>query len=471
MTRLSFPASPALTEFENWLDSFLNFEKLPQKNIFWLDTMEQLAKLAGNPESFCPTFHVAGSKGKGSTSAFIASILEEAGLKTGLYTSPHIQSFLERITQNQKFFPLKTYEDSASELKKLINRPETADFLKQRPVTWFELVTLYSFLCFRTAKTQAAVFEVGLGGRLDATNIIRPKACCIGPIELEHTEFLGDTLEKIAAEKAGIIKEKTPVFLASQTPSVKEVFKKYAEQKQAELYFVDEICKISTKTHIDLENFTVSQEAEISSSFFSRPIRANLRLLGSFQAQNAALASLAVKKAFPKIPEETIEKGLSKTFLPARFQIIKNPLAFTSIPFLILDGAHTPASTRLTLETLSSAGLQAEVLLFACAQDKHSLEMANLFGQCKKNRPDNFQKIFLTVPGAEKKSDLKEVENSFTTAGLSFDSSHDYKKQIEKTLTFCSRNKKSLLITGSFYLVSEVTKILGTRLETPQVIS
>ena len=103
MTKNIAPSSPYLTGFENWLDSFLNFEKLPQKNMFWLDTMEYLAKLAGNPELSYPTFHVAGSKGKGSTSAFIASILEEAGLKTGLYSSPHIVNFLERITQNQNF--------------------------------------------------------------------------------------------------------------------------------------------------------------------------------------------------------------------------------------------------------------------------------------------------------------------------------------------------------------------------------
>lgn len=471
MTQTSLPDSQALTEFENWLDSFLNFEKLPQKNIFWLDTMEQLAKLAGSPELSCPAFHVAGSKGKGSTSAFIASILEEAGLKTGLYTSPHIKSFLERITQNQKFFTLKTYEGSAAELKKLLANPKTATITKERPVTWFELVTLYSFLCFRNAKTDAAVFETGLGGRLDATNIIRPKACCIGPIELEHTEFLGDTLEKIAAEKAGIIKEKTPVFIAPQIPAVKEVFRKAAEEKHSEIYFTDEACNISTKIHTDSESFEIYQDTEISSPFFSRPLHAKLRLLGSFQAQNAALACLAVKKAFPEISEETLEKGLSKTFLPARFQIIKKPAGFSSMPFLILDGAHTPASTRFTLETLDSAGLRAEVLLFACAQDKHSREIAELFGEERKNRPENFQQVFLTIPGAEKKSDLKEVETSFKAAGLSFDSRGDYKKQIEKALGFCSQTGKTLLVTGSFYLVSEVTKILGTRLETPQVIS
>ena len=469
MTKNIAPSSPYLTGFENWLDSFLNFEKLPQKNMFWLDTMEYLAKLAGNPELSYPTFHVAGSKGKGSTSAFIASILEEAGLKTGLYSSPHIVNFLERITQNQNFLTQKTYEDAAEELKCLINCTDSKTFLKNRPITWFELVTLYSFLCFRKAKLDAAVFEVGLGGRLDATNVIKPKVCCIGPIELEHTEYLGDTLEKIAAEKGGIIKEKTPVFIAPQIPSVKEVFKSIASQKDAKIFFIDEICKISTQIYTSSEK--IKTKAVISSSFFSRPLTAELNLAGEFQAQNAALAALAVKTAFPEISEDIIEKGLSKTSLPARFELIKNPQNFSEIPYLVLDGAHTPKSIKLTLETIKNANIKIDALLFACAQDKHSKEIAELFSQSKVTDSKNFQKIFLTVPGNVKKSDLSEVENSFASAGLAFDSDSDYKKQIEKVLDFCNSNKKTLLITGSFYLVAEVTKILGTRFETPQVIS
>jgi len=462
MTKNTAPSSPYLANFENWLDSFLNFEKLPQKNMFWLDTMEHFAKLAGNPELSYPTFHVAGSKGKGSTSAFIASILEEAGLKTGLYSSPHIENFLERITQNQNFLSKKNYEDAAEELKCLINCTDSKTFLKDRPITWFELVTLYSFLCFRKAKLDAAVFEVGLGGRLDATN-------GIGPIELEHTEYLGDTVEKIAAEKGGIIKERTPVFIAPQIPSVKEVFKSIAARKDAKIFFVDEICKISTKIYTSSEK--IKTKMAISSSFFSRPLTAELNLAGEFQAQNAALAALAVKTAFPEISEDIIEKGLSKTSLPARFELVKSPQNFSKIPYLILDGAHTPKSIKLTLETVKNAKIKIDALLFACAQDKHSKEIAELFSQSICTDSQNFQKIFLTVPGNIKKSDLSEVENSFVSAGLLFDSDSNYKKQIEKVLDFCNSNKKTLLITGSFYLVAEVTKILGTRFETPHVIS
>ena len=148
--------------FEKWADSFLNFEKTPKKNIFWLDTMRFLCEKFGNPESFAPCFHVAGSKGKGSVSVFIASILDEAGFKTGLYTSPHILNFLERIKSASGFFADEIYEKSAEEIINGFNNLDE-DFSKNHQVTWFELVTLFSFLVFRNAKVDYSVFEVGLG--------------------------------------------------------------------------------------------------------------------------------------------------------------------------------------------------------------------------------------------------------------------------------------------------------------------
>ncbi len=456
------PSSPFLTDFENYLNSFLNFEKFPQKNIFWLDTMEHFASLLNNPQNSCKTFHVAGSKGKGSTSAFISSILHSANFKTGLYTSPHILSFLERITQNQEFFSSDVYERSARQLMDCVNSQSDSHFLKDRPVTWFELVTLYSFLCFKNAGVDAAVFEVGLGGRLDATNIIKPEVCCIGPIELEHTEFLGDTLEKIAAEKGGIIKENTPVFIAPQPERVKEVFRKIALEKNAPIFFTDEICRITTSINPlninDLNSF--GMQTQISSGLFKRPLNATLRLTGEFQAQNAALACLAVKTAFPEISEEQIEKGLEAARLPARFELLPSPAKAPHIPYVIVDGAHTPKSTALTLDTIKKAGINVPSLLFACAQDKNSDEMAELFAG-----RGIFKNVFLTLPGNVKKGDLSKTENSFTKAGLKFHSNADWQEQIKKAFDFCEQNKSPLLVTGSFYLVAEVKKYLGTVLE------
>ena len=450
-----------LQEFEQWLNSFLNFEKLPQKNIFWLDTMEHFSKSLNNPELSCPAFHVAGSKGKGSTSAFIASILEEAGLKTGLYTSPHILTFLERITRNQQLLSTKIYEEAADILVKTITSEREKNYLKDRPITWFELVTLYSFLCFHQAKLDAAVFEVGLGGRLDATNVIKPLISCIGPIELEHTEYLGDTVEKIAAEKGGIIKENTPAIIASQSPSVKAVFKQIAKEKNAPVFFTDEICTVECAQNYKYsEKFSsLTMKTKITSSVFSRPLTQELRLTGDFQAQNAALAAIAVKKAFPELSEEIIEKGLSKAFLPGRFEVIKNPAGFNKIPLLILDGAHTPRSVGFTMDTLKklikSFNLSCAFnLLFACAADKDAKDIAPLFkGQ--------FKKIYLTKPGNVKQSDIRGLEAAFKKAEIPYNLNEDFSEQIKKALKESEETNSLLLVTGSFYLVSEVKKYLA----------
>ena len=161
-------------EFLSWLDGFLNFEKLPQKNIFWLNTMEFLCKKLNHPESICPCFHVAGSKGKGSVASLIASIMQKAGYKTGLYASPHILDFKERIRNGKDFFSEDIYEKSALELMNTMESTPLSEFPSERNVTWFELVTAFGFLCMKNANVDCAVYEVGLGGRLDATNVVNP---------------------------------------------------------------------------------------------------------------------------------------------------------------------------------------------------------------------------------------------------------------------------------------------------------
>ena len=212
----------AIGVFENFAEEYLNFEKTPKKNIFWLDTMEFLCKRLSNPQDCCPSFHVAGSKGKGSISKMIACILEEAGYYTGLYSSPHILNFNERIGTVSGPFPEEVYEKSVKQLIDSITSIKTEELPGKRPVTWFELATLLGMLCFKNAGIKYAVYEVGLGGRLDATNVITPLCSCISQIELEHTEYLGNTEELIAAEKGGIIKQEIPVIVSGQKESEKK---------------------------------------------------------------------------------------------------------------------------------------------------------------------------------------------------------------------------------------------------------
>lgn len=433
----------AIGVFEEFAEDYLNFEKNPKKNIFWLDTMEFLCNRFGNPELACPSFHVAGSKGKGSVSMMIATILNEAGYRTGLYSSPHILDFIERIGTCNGPFQEEVYEKSVKELIDFVSSVKTEDLPGERPITWFELVTLLGILSFANAKCDYSVYEVGLGGRLDATNVLKPAVCCINQIELEHTEFLGNTVEKIAAEKGGIIKENTPVFVAEQTESVKEVFRKIAKDRSAPIYFVDEISKISEIVYKNRR-----MHCKIESDFFKRPLQIALRMPGDFQARNAALAAFAVKQVLPEIDEVTIEKGLEKAALPGRFEIDGN---------IIFDGAHTVKSIGYTMDTLEKIfegeGPANLHLLFGCAADKEVEKMA----ACFKGR---FSKVSVTKPGSVKESDLERMKKAFDMAGIEYFSCGDHLKAIPYALEKAREENARLLVTGSFYLVSEVKKYL-----------
>ncbi|QTQ11892.1 bifunctional folylpolyglutamate synthase/dihydrofolate synthase [Treponema parvum] len=510
-----------IDKIEKWFDSFLNFEKLPQKNMFWLDTVKFMCRKLGDPQDESPCVHIAGSKGKGSVSAMISSILEEAGYRTGLYTSPHILEFTERIGSAHGKFENEVYEAAFDELKNLmstitggnvsgsgghiaragnsVNLRDSFGTVTKRPVTWFELVTVYAFLCFKHAHTNFNVFEVGMGGRLDATNVIVPDLCVLTPIELEHTQFLGDTIEKIAGEKAGIIKDKIPVISADQNIEAENVFRKKASEKCAPLKFVSEMmdkskCGFSyltgencvsaagfepkcIKEYTSLQTFygtmpsdpapaasipassiavhsalapspvkTVRMNIRMESPLFSRPISAALQLLGRVQLENAKLAACAIKTLFPLIDESIIERGLEKAKLPGRFEIAKEDL--------VLDGAHTVNSIGFTVDTFNSVFKQRRAhLLFACAADKNVFDIALVF----KNR---FEKITLTRPGNAKKSDLSRMSEAFTKAGLKFTENEDHVSAIKNALYEAKKDGAVLLVTGSFYLVAEVKKII-----------
>ena len=468
-------------DFKNWLDSFLNFEKLPTKDIFWLDTIEWLCGKFNNPQESAPCVHVAGSKGKGSVSRMVSSILTASGKKTGLYTSPHIKDFYERVSINGALMDKALYESCALELQEKVDALKNGELPSNRQITWFELVTVYAFLCFRAAKTDANVFEVGLGGRLDATNIVRPKIAVINTIELEHTEFLGDTLEKIAAEKAGIIKENTPVLCAEPTsPGVRAAFEEAAKKKNASLYFADELCgglefsyEKSSQGQDAAKNCKQDQEAAAAndssrscnqyfmnvtmrSPLFSRPLKARLRLLGSVQAHNAFLAAAAVRLAFPEISEGTIERGLEKAALPARFQTI----ALGGEPcqgLLVLDGAHTVNSIAGTMETFNALfadDARPRRLLFACAADKDVGHIAPLFKD-KQGRAI-FEKITITKLNSAKQSDPQKAAAAFKQAGLNYELNEDYETAILSAVEAAKRDGAILLATGSFYLAAEI---------------
>ncbi len=450
----------ALEVLQTWLESYLNFEKLPQKNLFWLDTMQYLCSRFKNPQNSYKSVHVAGSKGKGSVSTFTSCILSEYGSVCGLYTSPHIVSFSERIGTCRGPLDESVYEKAVQEMIPLVDSIIPKNLPNQREPTWFELVTLYSFLCFKHLNTQWAVFETGMGGRLDATNVITPEICLITPIELEHTEYLGNTLEKIAFEKAGIMKKGIPVITSSQKQEVLTVLEKHAfDTGSPFMKLTDYLRHASYRYEQNCMKITLD-----FGSLFSRPLKADIKLLGDFQMYNAALACLAVKKIIPDIREDCIERGLNRASIAGRFEVLQNT---PYRPLSILDGAHTVNSISCTLKTFKEFILQKipnkkAHLLFACASDKNSTEIARLFFA-----DNTFSTITLTRPGLVKTSDLPVLLSSFTNAKGSSSSditlNGDHEQAIVNALEQAQRENAVLLITGSFYLLAEVKKILSMK--------
>lgn len=445
------------TEF---FDQFINFERheIKRTNVR-LETIKLLCDYFGYPELACPCFHVAGSKGKGSVTTMIGSILKSAGFKTvGLYRSPELTHFTDRISEASGPFPLEVYQNALSELKSGVEELKKEGKLAHP--TWYELVTIYAFLTFRAAGCDYAVFEVGAGGRLDATNVVKPTSVVINTIELEHTEFLGDTLEKIAAEKAGIIKRNIPVVIGPQkTESVKNVFRKVAREKQAgELVFLPD--KLETDYYLDDDKHLKMRICTLG---------ADLKLPGDFQALNALAAATAVRLAFPAFPDETIKSGLSSAYLPGRFEIktSRELLDYPQMPYLVLDCAHTENSVSGTVSTLETyRHLLAKqktydscltdftlgekpILLFACAKRKNVEAMAQIL------KP-HFSKIILTKPGDFKTPDLPRAKAAFQDATLI----EDYHQAIKTAFETANSSSRALVALGSCYLVSEVKKFL-----------
>ena len=436
-----------LSDFHKWLDNYLNFEKLQTKGIFWLDSMRFLCGKLSNPQDKIPCIHIAGSKGKGSCSAMISSIIEEAGYKCGIYTSPHITDFRERIGTAHSFFEDEIYEKSADELTSLVDSIPLSELPAERPLTWFELVTVFAFLCFKNAKCDFVVYEVGLGGRLDSTNVVKPLASVLMPIELEHTEFLGDTIEKIAAEKAGIIKNGIPAVIAPQNyQEAEKVFKEKCAKTGSKCIFVqNELKNLSYRYNKDgtmSVDFSLSDSEATSEKEIK--ISTNLRLLGKVQALNAATATRAIKTALPEISEKTIEPGLSKAFLPGRFEIVKN---------IVLDGAHTVKSILNTIETLNSVFPEKKAhLVFACAGDKDIKDIVLLF-------KGKFSSIIFTEPKTVRHCDAEKTLRIAAEHGVFGNIEKDVEQAI-KSAEQAAENKDIILITGSFYLVAEAKQLL-----------
>jgi len=433
----------------SWLLGFVNVEK-GQKTEFKLDRMRALCERLKEPQSSYEVVHVAGSKGKGSVSAMIARCLQATGLTTGLYTSPHLLRWKERISLAGDEMPEELVLDAAEELLPLVEGRRGGDFPGGELPTYFELTTLIAFCAFRLAGCERAVVEVGLGGRLDSTNVVNPKASVITPIELEHTEWLGDTITQIAGEKAGIIKPSRPCYLSSQSPEARDVFVRVCAERRSPLREAPSLARISdlsidargTRARLDFEG------GSILSSRFPAGLELRTPMIGAVQAENMALALLAAAELEATLGAEAAAQGMARAFLPARFQVLE------ASPPVVLDGAHTPNSVRRSWETCERLFPGPKALLFACAEDKKHGEMAEILGR-------NFDRITLTRPGVFKKGDLSALASSFKKAEAAFRVVEDHVEAIGRARSEAAALGIPLLVIGSFYLCAEFARLSG----------
>ena len=406
---------------------------------FGLENTFKLAALAGNPQDLLRFIHVAGTNGKGSTCAMLESIYRAAGLRVGLFTSPHLVSFRERIQVNRQLI-------SEAEVVRLVEALQP--WLKQFPAdhhpTFFEVVTVMALNFFAEQKCDLVIWETGLGGRLDATNIVTPLASVITNIQFDHQQWLGDTLEKIAAEKAGVIKTGAPVVTAADEPEALAVIEKTAREKNAPLMTVN------------------GRDAALR-----RPDSAArcpyLPLLGDHQQLNAALALATVETLQRKIPVSAaaIRTGLETVQWPGRLQLVQTE----SGQAILLDGAHNIAGAKVLREALSSGTLKRELqragsetgappkltLIIGVLQDKDWPQI------CRTLAP-MAARIFTVPVASERTADARELAAACCAANPAADIAvcDSLRRALDQ-----AASDRFVIVTGSLYLVGEALELLG----------
>jgi dihydrofolate synthase/folylpolyglutamate synthase len=415
---------------------------------FGLENTFKLAALAANPQEKLRFIHVAGTNGKGSTCAMLESIYRTAGLRVGLFTSPHLVSFRERIQVNRQLI-------SEIEVVRLV--AELQPLFKQFPAdhhpTFFEVVTVMALKFFAEQKCELVIWETGLGGRLDATNIITPLASVITNIALDHQQWLGDTLAEIAAEKAGIIKPEIPVVTATEEPEALAVIENVAREKNAPLVNVGQASRLSPFEEIG------------KSETGAMPI---LPLLGEHQEINAALALAMVEILQKQIPvlDEKIRAGLASVNWPGRLQLIQRPDGQK----ILLDGAHNvagmkalrealrlgapasgPASPRDNLKHTGPEAGAPSVFILGVLQDKDWQHICETLSPLA-------ARIFTVPVASERAANAHDLAVACRAANPSAEihACANLAEALKK-----SANEEFVVITGSLYLVGEALELLG----------
>lgn len=425
-----------------YLDSFVNFEKsggYNYKQSFKLERMKRLAALLGDPQKYVRAIHIAGSKGKGSTASYVHSMLVSAGFKAGLYTSPHLVSFRERIKIGAK---LISEEDISRILGRIKNTVESS--MKNCRPTFFEIYTALAHIYFKEKKADFAVYETGLGGRLDATNLVEPLVSAITPLSYEHTDKLGDTLEEIAAEKCGIIKSGSVCVCAPQESRALKVIKDTCKDRGVRLILIGRDIKF--KALASDEN---SSAFAISGSFGEHK-SLKTSLIGFHQIANAATAIGiigALRTRDIAVPDDAVRNGIRDAKWPGRLEIIGKR------PFILLDGAHNKASARILVEAVKKIFKYDKlILVLGISKDK---DVKGILGELL---PET-ETVVLTkskVSGRaldpmKIKEEIMDMKHSIKDITLTYNTQDALNRALSS-----ARPADLILITGSLFVVGEI---------------
>ncbi|GIZ15140.1 bifunctional folylpolyglutamate synthase/dihydrofolate synthase [Capnocytophaga catalasegens] len=375
-----------------------------------LDNIQLFCQVLKNPQQNFPSIHIGGTNGKGSSSHAIASILQEAGYNVGLYTSPHLKDFRERIKINGK-------EVSQEFVVQFIE--QNRSFLEDNQLSFFEMTVAMAFSYFSEQRVDIAVIEVGLGGRFDSTNIIKPEVSLITNIDKDHTDILGETLEKIAYEKAGIIKENTPIIISEYNPITAAVFQKEAMLKQANIQFVNDL--------------SVSYSMDLKGKYQQKNIKGIVGVINVLQQKGW------------KITEETIEKGLANivknTGLKGRWQVLSQN------PKIICDTGHNKHGLTLVLEQLLQEKYQHLHIVLGFVKEKNIDEILPMFPLhatyyfCRPNIPRGLDEFVLA-----------QKANQIGLEGNFYSSVHNALEAAKRQ----SSSEDVIFVGGSTFVVAEI---------------
>ena len=420
-----------MTPYKTVLDEIYDLQKFAIK--LGLHNIRALSSALGNPHQAYPSIHIAGTNGKGSTAFFVAGVLQAMGLRVGLFTSPHLYDFRERIRVNEDF----------------ISKAFIVDFWQRnkgrvitRKATFFDTTTAMAFDYFREQKVDVAVVETGLGGRLDSTNILQPEIAVLTPISFDHQKQLGDSLCSIAIEKAGIIKKDSAVFSARQEEETLQVLRESAAGARA-FYYLPHLVATDIRAY-GLEEVRFTLQDKQSGLFFD-----NLTMgqIGDFQVDNLALAYLVssyyLKSVSIPFDGAKFRQAIQSRIWPGRLQLVRKN------PPVMVDVSHNLQGIRRSLSFLSKA-LQNQklVVLAGLVQDKDYEQIAVEISRYA-------ARVIITEPDTHRKLSAEALRLAFADRGMNAQCIQDIDKAYEFSVNSLAKNE-ILLVMGSHYLVGSL---------------